>query len=92
MVRRNVSSVNHSFRVAIQAVICAAGLLGGLVIGAAIIYLSGLWHEFGSVLKTPVESMTKTDLMMAAATVMIVFGCGWVGVRLAMQRAARIET
>lgn len=92
MVRRNVSSVNHSLRVGIQGLICAVGLLGGLVIGAAVIYFSGLWHEFGRVLKTPLESMTKIDLIVVAATVVIVFGCGWIGVRWGMQRAARIET
>lgn len=91
MARRTVTSVNRNIRVGMQAVICGAGLLGGLIIGAAIIYLSGLWHEFGDVLKTPLDSMTKSDLIVVAGTVVIVFGCGWVGARWGIQRAARIE-
>jgi hypothetical protein len=66
-------------------------LLGGLIIGAAIICLSGLWHEFGDVLKTPLDSMTKSDLIVVAATVVIVFGCGWLGAPRGIERAARIE-
>ena len=92
MAKRPVTSLDHNFGVAKQTIICAAGLLGGLVIGAAIIYLSGLWHEFGVVLKTPLDAMTKSDLIVVAATVVIVFGCGWVGARWGIQRAARIET
>ncbi len=90
--RRPVTSIDHNLRVGMQAVICGVGLLVGLIIGAAIVYLSGLWHEFGDVLKTPLASMTKSDLIVVAATVVIVFGCGWVGARWGIQRAARIET
>jgi len=75
-----------------QTLICGAGLLIGLVLGAAIVYLSGLWQEFGAVLKTPLDSWTATDLIVIAATLVIVFGCSWVGVRWGIQVAARIET
>jgi len=91
MARRPVSSIDHNLGVVRQTIICAAGLLGGLTIGATIVYLSGLWHEFGAVLKTPLDSMTKSDLIVVAATVVVVFGCGWVGARWGIQRAARIE-
>jgi hypothetical protein len=92
MNRRPVSSIDHTLRVGMQAVICGAGLLAGLILGATIVYLSGLWQEFGEVLKTPLDSMTTADLIAVAATLVIVFGCGWVGARWGIQRAARIET
>ena len=92
MARRNVSSIDHTLRVGAQAVICGVGLLVGLVMGASIVYLTGLWQEFGDVLKTPFESLTKMDLIVAAATIVIVFGCGWVGARWGIEKAARIET
>lgn len=92
MARRTVTSIGHHLRVGMQAVICGAGLLGGLITGAAIVYLSGLWLEFADALETPLDSMTKSDLIVIAATVVIVFGCGWVGARWGMARAARIGT
>ena len=92
MARRKVSSTHHTLRVGIQAVICGIGLLGGLISGAAIVYLSELWIKFGAALKTPFDSMTKSDAIVIAATMVIVFGCGWLGARLGIQLAARIET
>ena len=75
-----------------QTMICGAGLLIGLVLGATIVYLSGLWQEFGSVMKTPLDAWTAADLIVIAATLVIVFGCTWAGVHWGIQRAARIET
>lgn len=92
MARRPVTSIDHNLGVAIQTMISGAGLLGGLVLGAAIVYLSGLWQEFGEVLKTPLDSWAAADVIVIAATLAIVVGCSWVGVRWGIQRAARIET
>jgi hypothetical protein len=92
MARRHVTSIDHHLGVAMQTMICGAGLLAGLVLGATIVYLSGLWQEFGSVLKTPLDSWTTADLIVVAATLVIVFGCGWAGVSWGIERAARIET
>ena len=61
MAKRPVTSIEHSLGVAIQTIVSSAGLLGGLVLGVAIVYLSGLWQEFGSVLKTPIDSWTAAD-------------------------------
>jgi hypothetical protein len=91
MAKRNISS-DHTLRVGLQAVICGVGLLGGLILGAAIVYLGGFWQEFGEVWKTPLDSMTTVDLIVVAATLVIVFGCGWLGARWGIARAARIET
>jgi hypothetical protein len=65
MNRRSVSSIDHNLRVGMQAVICGVGLLAGPIIGAAIVYLSGLWQEFGDALKTPLDSVTKNDLLVS---------------------------
>jgi hypothetical protein len=75
-----------------QAAICGVGLLAGLMTGAAMVYLSGLWIKFDAALKSPLNSMTKNDAIVIAATMVIVFGCGWLGARLGIQLAARIET
>ena len=91
MARRPVTSIDHNLGVAMQTMICGAGLFIGLVLGAIIVYLSGLWQQFGAVLKTPLDSWTTADLIVIAVTLVIVFGCSWAGVRWGIQRAARIE-
>lgn len=73
----------------IQAVICGVGFLGGLAIGTFIIYVSGLWNKLERVLSMSLDSMTMSDLLMAAAPLAIVFGCGWLGTRCGMALAAK---
>lgn len=91
MIRKTESSLDHVLRTVTQSVLCGAGLLGGLTIGAVIIYVSGLWNELDRVLGTPLQSLTIRDLIMAIAPFAIVFGCGWLGTRCGMALAAKVE-
>lgn len=91
MARRGGTSIGRTLRAGIQTIICALGLLGGLVAGAAIVYFTGLWFKFGNALRTPFDAMANSDLLAIVGTIVIVFGCGWIGARWGMARAARVD-
>ena len=73
-----------------QVIVCAAGMLGGLTIGAVIIFVSGMWDALDRVLIAPTEAMSLIDLGLAFVTVAIVVVCGWFGIRLGMVLAQNI--
>jgi hypothetical protein len=74
-----------------QTLYCAAGLLGGLALGAFIIYVSGLWNKLEPLLGKPLDTLTTTDLVMVGAPFFVVLGCGWLGARWGMRMAAKLE-
>ena len=76
MARRSISSTFGLLRPLIQAAICGAGLLGGIAVGAWIVS-TGLFSKWGQVLSTPLDSMTKNDLVVVIESIAIVFGLGW---------------
>jgi len=91
MARRKRLHVVHVLVPLTQAIICAAGLVGGLTIGAVILYLSNLWSALDRVLITPPGSLTIIDLALGISPFVIVAVCSWVGVRLGMAFAYRID-
>jgi len=92
MVRRTTSSTFGLLRPLIQAVICGAGLLGGIAVGAWIIFSTGLLSKWGQALSTPLDSMTKNDLLIVIGSIAIVFGLGWLGARIGLALAAKIQS
>jgi O-antigen ligase len=88
MARRRVSS-SDVFNPVIQALLCGAGLLGGLALGVFVILISGLWNQLDRVLGRPLNSASMSELIMAGAAFVVVIGCGWLGTRYGMVLAAR---
>jgi O-antigen ligase len=88
MARRRVSS-SDVFNPVIQALLCGAGLLGGLALGVFVILISGLWNQLDRVLDRPLNSASMSELIMAGAAFVVVIGCGWLGTRYGMVLAAR---
>lgn len=91
MIRKTESSFNHLLRTVMQSVLCGVGLIGGITIGAVIIYVSGLLNELDRVVGTPLQSLTILDLIMAIAPFAIIIECGLLGTRCGMALAANIE-
>jgi len=91
MARRKRVSFGDVFKPVLQTLLCVAGLLVGLVIGAFAIYVSGLWNQLERVLDMPLHSASLSELIVAAASFVVVIGCGWLGTRWGMTRAARLE-
>ena len=91
MRRRHVSSIAPVIRATAQLVVCGLGLAGGLIVGALVIFFTGLWRDFGESIRTSIDSMTKDDLVVVAGTTVIVFGCAWLGLRWGISRAVRID-
>ncbi len=73
-----------------QVIVCAGSMLGGLTIGAVIIFVSGPWDALDRVLIAPTDSMLLFDFGLAFVTVAIVVVCGWFGIRLGMVVARNI--
>jgi hypothetical protein len=90
MRRRHASSIAPVIRATAQVVVCGIGLAAGLIVGAVVIFFTGLWSEFGESVRTSIDSMTKNDLLVIAATTVIVFGCAWLGLRWGISRAVRL--
>ena len=88
MARRRLSSSDVFYPV-VQTLLCAAGLLGGLVLGVLVIFITGLWNQLDRVLGRPLNSSSMSELIMAAAAFVVVIGCGWLGTRYGMVLAAR---
>jgi hypothetical protein len=91
MARRKRVSSGDVFKPVLQALLCGAGLLAGLAIGAFVIFISGLWNQLVRVLGMPLNSASASELIMAAASFAVVTGCGWIGTRYGMVLAARLE-
>ena len=91
MARRKRVSLGDVFKPVLQTLLCVAGLFVGLVIGAFAIYISGLWNQLERVLGMPLRSASVSELIMAAASFVVVIGCGWLGTRWGMTWAARLE-
>jgi hypothetical protein len=90
MARRKRVSFGDLFKPVLQAVLCGAGLLGGLALGGLVIFMSGLWNQLDRVLGMPLNSASITELIMAGAAFAVVIGCGWLGTRYGMILAARL--
>jgi hypothetical protein len=45
--------------------------------GGFVVYASGLWNQLDRVLGMPRHAITIKDLSMAAASFVVLFGCGW---------------
>jgi len=91
MARRRRTSTFGLLRPLIQAATCAAGLLGGIAIGAWIVFSTGLLSKWGQVLSAPLDSMTKNDLFIVIGSIAIVFGLGWLGARIGLTLAAKMQ-
>ena len=89
MARRKRASLDDVLRPVFQALLCVAGLLGGLALGVFVIFISGLWNQLDRVLGRPFNSASMSELIMAAAAFVVVIGCGWLGTRYGMILAAR---
>jgi hypothetical protein len=89
MARRKRVSLGDVLNPVFQALLCAAGLLGGLALGVFVIFISGLWNQLDRVLGRPLNSASMSELIMAAAAFVVVIGCGWLGTRYGMILAAR---
>jgi len=89
MARRKRVSLGDVFKPLVQALLCGAGLLGGLALGVFVILMSGLWNQLQRVLGMPLNSASMSELLMAAAAFAVVIGCGWFGTRYGMILAAR---
>jgi hypothetical protein len=81
MARRNIGSL----RPVIQAAISGAGLLGGVAVGAWIVFGTGLLDWAQKVLDIPLES-----IILPAALMAIVFGLGWLGLTVGLATARKI--
>ena len=91
MARRTRYSTFDLIRPVIPASLCVFGLLGGLITGAAVIYATGLWREFGLAMKTPFESMSNKDMFVVIGSVLLVFASGWLGARIGIALAAKFH-
>jgi hypothetical protein len=91
MARRRRVSFGDVFKSVLQALLCGAGLLGGLSIGVFVIFVSGLWNQLVRVLGMPLNAASIHELIMAAASFAVVIGCGWLGTRYGMSLAAKLE-
>ena len=91
MARRRRRSSGNALKPVLQALICAIGLAVGVAIGGLVIYTSGLWNELGRVVGEPFSEITKTDLLYASAPIAIVIVSGWIGTRLGMRLASKLE-
>jgi hypothetical protein len=89
MARRKRASLGDVLSPVFQALLCSAGLLGGLALGVFVIFISGLWNQLERVLGMPLNSASMSELIMAAAAFAVVIGCGWLGTRYGMILAAR---
>jgi hypothetical protein len=66
-------------------------LLGGIIAGGWVVVITGLFSKWGPVMSTPLESMTQNDVLTVVGSIAIVFGLGWLGARIGLALAARIE-
>ena len=82
--------MNQFFLSLIQGIVCAIGLLGGLIIGGLVISVSGLWSVLDRVLIAPTGAPTLIDLVLAFLTFGIVLVCAWLGMRGGMALAQNI--
>ena len=89
-VGNNRVAMNQIFSTLIQGIVCAIGLLGGLIIGGLIVSGSGLWNVLDRVLIAPTDTVTLFDLGLAFLTFAIVLVCGWLGMRAGMTLAQHI--
>jgi hypothetical protein len=86
----NKLAMNQIFLTLIQGIVCAVGLLGGLITGGLIVSVSGLWNVLDRVLIAPTGTVTPVDLGLAFLTFAIVLTCGWFGMRAGMAIAQNI--
>jgi len=91
MARRTRYSAFDLLRPVIPASLCVFGLLGGLITGAGIIYVTGLWKEFGLAMKTPFDSMTNQDMFVVIGSILLVFASGWLGARIGIAMASKFQ-
>ena len=92
MARRTRYSTFDLLRPVLQVGLCASGLLGGLIMGAVIVYATGLWSAFGILMNTPYDSMTTKDFFVGLGSVLIVFACGWLGARVGLALMAKVQS
>lgn len=86
----NKLAMNQTFLTLIEGIVCAVGLLGGLITGGLIVSVSGLWNALDRVLIASIETVTLVDLGLALLTFAIVLTCGWFGMRAGMALAQYI--
>jgi hypothetical protein len=82
--------MNQIFLTLIQGIVCAVGLLGGLITGGLIVSVSGLWNVLDRVLSAPTGTVTPVDWGLAFLTFAIVLMCGWFGMRAGMAIAQNV--
>jgi len=81
MIRKN----SASFLAFVQAAICATGLLGGLAVGAWILFATDFMRSeklFG----IPPDSIVLTVLSVA-----LIFALAWFGVRIGLALARKVD-
>jgi hypothetical protein len=77
--------MNQIFSTLIQGIVCAIGLLGGLIVGGLIVSGSGLWNVLDRVLIAPTDTVTLFDLGLAFLTFAIgLCADGWVCDRMTL--------
>lgn len=81
MVRRNIRSLHPL----ILTVICGAGLLGGIVIGVAVVLSTGIL-QWAPVLGTALDS-----IIAPAVSIAIVSSLGWLGAKIGLAIIARMQ-
>ena len=81
MVRRNV----RSLRPLILTVICGAGLLGGIAVGASVVLSTGIL-QWAPVLGTALDS-----IIAPAVSIAIVSSLGWLGAKIGLAIIARMQ-
>jgi hypothetical protein len=74
----------RSLRPFIQAAICGGGLLGGLAVGAVIVFGTG-FIQLGELLGTP-----RDFVIIIVVSIAVVFGLAWLGVTIGLALARRI--
>ena len=91
MARKTRYSTFDLLRPVLQVGLCASGLLGGLIMGAVIVYATGLWSKFAIVMNTPFDEMTTQDMLVGCGSILIVFACGWLGAKVGLALMTKLQ-
>ena len=92
MARKTRYSTFDLLRPVLYVGLLVSGPLVGLIMGAVIVYATGLWNAFGIVMSTPFDSMTTKDFFVVIGSVLIVFACGWLGARVGLALSAKFQS
>jgi hypothetical protein len=60
VVRRHVSSIDHTQKTGLQVVVCGIGSAVGLIIGVVVVFFTGLWSKFGEAILRSLRGLHVT--------------------------------